>query len=1065
MEPAQLDPGRALAEYGLDSILVVGLTNQLRKVFPGITSTLFFEVQNINGLVDHLLETRQQELRSLLEASGGHLQTERQASTDAGSSAPLRRRGGLRAARGVPSPASVGSSIFDVAIIGLSGRYPGSADLSEFWKNLSIGTNCITEVPRDRWNWQEYYDPDKGKSGKIYTRWGGFLEDIDKFDPLFFKISPKEAKAIDPQGRLFLETCYHAIEDAGYTPENLADRDKVGVFVGVMNSRYTPQPLYYSIANRVSYLLNFQGPSIAVDTACSASLTAIHLALESIYSGLSECAIAGGVNLIVDPVHYQELAGLTMLSAGSQCRSFGNAADGFVDAEGVGAIVLKPLWKAERDGDHIYGVIKGSAINAGGRTNGYTVPSPKAQSAVVSKALQRAGLEAAHVSYIEAHGTGTALGDPIEIAGLVRAFGQLGNSEQACAIGSVKSNIGHCESAAGIAGLTKVLLQFQHKQLVPSLHADVVNPEIDFSATPFRLQRSLQEWQRPVREVNGVSKEIARIAGVSSFGAGGANAHIIVQEHIGATSSATAGQAVRTAIPLSARTGGQLRQKARDLLEFIRASRRAGASVDLPAVAYTLQVGREALEERVGFVVGSVEELEGRLESYGNGGQNVGGLYQGKVKRGTETVVPAGADAASVEQWITQRDLEKLLESWVGGLKLEWSRLHGETRPNRISLPLYPFARERYWRDEDGGGPRSVAKAGVTALLHPLLHTNVSDIRQQCYRSTVGGSGLMSGDHHRIAGEEAAVKRVLPAVICLELARAAVADATDARRGSGHDRTAIELCKVVWSDPAPVREAEQIYTALFAQGDDRLVYEIYSPTEDGVESIHCQGQAVLRERLAPARLDIERLKSQMRQGMRGSEPQYASLANTGMQYGPAYRGITSVYVGDRQVLAELSLPGAATNDPGAHTDDLILNPVMMDSALQAALDLLSPETPPSLPAALESLRILSPCTNDMFAWIRYSQGGQATHGSIQLNVDLCDRQGNVCIEMRGVGYEHESPSDVIAVTASTTSAGSRGQPILVSRDDDAVGASEAHSQGLALGAAKKPTAISLVATD
>ncbi|MGO4775245.1 polyketide synthase, partial [Lysobacter sp. 2RAB21] len=357
---------------------------------------------------------------------------------------------------------------FDVAIIGVSGRYPQAPDLESFWDNLASGRSCASEVPADRWRWQDYYDAQKGQPGKSCTRWGGFLDDIDKFDPLFFRIAPKEAKKIDPQERLFLETSYHAIEDSGYTPATLAAGGKVGVFVGAMNSRYTVQPLFYSIANRVSFLFDFSGPSFAVDSACSSSLTAIHLALDSLYSGMCEAAIAGGVSLIVDPQHMLELTALGMLSEGAQCRSFGRNADGFVDAEGVGAVVLKPLDHALRDGDNVYAVIKGSALNTGGRTHGYTVPNPAAQAQVVSSALARADIDSAEVSYIEAHGTGTALGDPIEVAGLTRAFrasrrapADAGAQRQHCAIGSLKSNIGHCESAAGIAALTKVLLQFR----------------------------------------------------------------------------------------------------------------------------------------------------------------------------------------------------------------------------------------------------------------------------------------------------------------------------------------------------------------------------------------------------------------------------------------------------------------------------------------------------------------------------------------------------------------------------------------------------------------------------
>src|SRR5215467_9297485 len=248
--------------------------------------------------------------------------------------------------------------------------------------------------------------------------------------------------------------------------------------------------------------------------------------------GTSELAIAGGVNLIVDPIHYQGLTAATMLSAGDQCRAFGAGADGFVVGEGVGAVLLKPLHKAIADHDQIYGIIKGSMINAGGKTNGYTVPNPMAQARLVADALRRAQVPARTISYLEAHGTGTALGDPIEIAGLTRAFREVdqqdaehGLDKQFCAIGSVKSNIGHGESAAGIAGLTKILLQLKHSQLVPSLHAQTLNPNIDFAATPFVVQQELAPWRRPVVESDGLRREYPRIAGISSFGAGGANAH------------------------------------------------------------------------------------------------------------------------------------------------------------------------------------------------------------------------------------------------------------------------------------------------------------------------------------------------------------------------------------------------------------------------------------------------------------------------------------------------------------------------------------------------------------
>jgi polyketide synthase PksM len=842
--------------------------------------------------------------------------------------------------------------------------------LREFWNNLASGRNCVTEVPKDRWDWQAFFDAERGKAGKIYTKWGGFLERIDGFDPLFFKIAPKEAKAMDPQERLFLESCYHAIEDAGYTPASLGDIDKVGVFVGVMNSRYTPQPLHYSIANRVSYVMNFQGPSLAVDTACSASLTAVHLALESIYSGLSETAIAGGVNLIIDPVHYLELSALTMLSAGQECRSFGNDADGFIDAEGVGALVLKPLSKAERDGDHIYGVIKGSAVNAGGKTNGYTVPNPLAQCAVISKALHRANIAASDISYVEAHGTGTALGDPIEIAGLTRAFDQATREKQFCAIGSLKSNIGHCESAAGIAGLTKVLLQLEHKQLVPSLHAEVPNPEIEFERTPFKVQLALEEWRRPRRKVDGVSKEIARTAGISSFGAGGANAHIIVQEHEYVTAVRATADAV--IVPLSARTTDQLRTKANDLLDFLRS---ATPSTDLLATAYTLQVGREPMAERVAFVVGSNDELAARLESF-IAGESSEGTHRGRFKR---TQGKASAPSG-VEEALKDRNLPRLAHLWTQGADIDWSKLYGDTKPRRISLPVYPFAKDRYWREQTDA-PIASSKPSVEPTLHPLLHRNISDVRH------LGYSATFSGSEYFLTGHPAA----LPPVVYLEMARAAIENATGSKSTAG-----LELFNVVWADGVSSPPNQPITLALFARDDDQFDYEIYSQQEEG-DTVHFQGQSVLNSEPAPTLLDIERLQSQMQKGERRSGSFYRSLADAGINYGPAYQAVTEVSLGERELLAEISVPNP--------TSELVLHPVVLDCALQAAYELIPREQQPSQPLAMESLRILGACGDRMYAWVRYSQSEYSEHQNIQLDIDVCDPQGNVGVQMRGVTYE------------------------------------------------------------
>jgi acyl transferase domain-containing protein len=669
-------------------------------------------------------------------------------------------------------------------------------------------------------------------------------------------------------------------------------------------------------------------------------------------------------------VHYLELSALTMLSAGQQCKSFGNDADGFVDAEGVGALVLKPLSKAERDGDHIYGVIKGSAVNAGGKTNGYTVPNPQAQSAVISKALRRANVAASDISYVEAHGTGTALGDPIEIAGLTRAFEQATGDKQFCAIGSLKSNIGHCESAAGIAGLTKVLLQLEHKQLVPSLHAEVPNPEIEFDRTPFKVQLALEDWQRPRREVDGVSKEIARTAGVSSFGAGGANAHIIVQEHEYVTAARATADAV--IVPLSARTTDQLRTKANDLLDLLRSPTR---SIDLLATAYTLQVGRESMEERVAFVVDSIDGLASKLESF-IAAESGEGTHRGRFKRTHgKAAAPSG-----IEETMTDRNLPRLAHLWTQGTDIDWVKLYGDAMPRRVSLPGYPFAKDRYWR-EQADAPNASTKTSAEPTLHPLLHKNVSDVRHLGYSTAFSGSEYFLTDH----------PVALPPAMYLEMARAAIQNAT-----ASQSTTGLELFNVVWADGVSSLANLPITLALFARDDDQLDYEIYSQQEEG-DTVHCQGQSMLGTAPAPTLLDIDCLQAQMQKGKRNSSTFYSGLADAGINYGPAYQAVQEISLGDRELLAEIRVPNP--------TAELVLHPIVIDCALQAALELIRREQQPSQPLALESLRILGACGERMFAWVRYSQGEYTEHMNIQLDIDLCDPQGNVAVQMRGVTYE------------------------------------------------------------
>jgi polyketide synthase PksN len=366
-----------------------------------------------------------------------------------------------------------------------------------------------------------------------------------------------------------------------------------------------------------------------------------------------------------------------------------------VRGEGAGMLVLKKLSAAERDGDHIYGLIRGSAENHGGRAQSLTAPNPKAQAALLKRVYTQAGIDPRTVSYIEAHGTGTPLGDPIEVNALKSAFAELGGEGLPagyCGLGSVKTNIGHLELAAGVAGVIKVLLQFKHKTLVKSLHSEQVNPYIQLEGSPFYIVQRNQPWER-LKDEDG--NELPRRAGVSSFGFGGVNAHVILEEYI-AREAARVAMPVSSAKPaivvLSAKNDERLKEQAEQLLEAVQA--RELSDADLADVAYTLQIGREAMEVRLGLLVDSMATLKDKLRAVLDG-RDVAGVYEGHIKRGKEAQDGSvGLDAA---QWVADGHYGKLLESWVKGLAFDWRKLYGETKPRRISLPTYPFAKERYW--------------------------------------------------------------------------------------------------------------------------------------------------------------------------------------------------------------------------------------------------------------------------------------------------------------------------------------------------------------------------------
>ncbi|MDT7733432.1 MAG: hypothetical protein QOE12_606, partial [Mycobacterium sp.] len=507
------------------------------------------------------------------------------------------------------------------AIVGYAARFPGAANADEFWDVLREGRDAISDVPADRWDVDEFFDPDPDAPGKVATRRAGFVDDVSGFDAPFFGMSTREARMLDPQHRLLLETAWRAVEHSGTAPTSLANTN-TGVFVGLATHDYLgmasgeltfPEIEAYmaigtsnaAAAGRISFRLGLQGPAVAVDTACSSSLVAIHQACQALRLGECDLALAGGANALLTPATMITFSSAHMLAPDGRCKTFDAAADGYVRGEGCGVIVIKRLEDAIEDGDHIRAVIRGSAINQDGASGGLTVPNGVAQQRVIAEALKRSGLTPADVDYLEAHGTGTSLGDPIEAQAAGAVLGEGRKSGDPLLIGSAKTNIGHLEAAAGIAGVIKVILSLENELLPAHLHFENPSPHIPWDRLALKVVQEATPWQR-----NGEP----RIAGISSFGFAGTNAHVILEEApvAAARAAAPADPAAdkRFAIlPVSARTPEALAQ----LAEQYRGWLSAHPEATLADVCLTTGVGRAHFEHRAALVVNSKESASDLL--------------------------------------------------------------------------------------------------------------------------------------------------------------------------------------------------------------------------------------------------------------------------------------------------------------------------------------------------------------------------------------------------------------------------------------------------------------------
>ncbi len=1021
-----IDAGTEFNDYGFDSVTLAEFANQLNQKYQlDLAPTLFFEHPTVESLTRYLSQEFPHAFASKSRTGNRDLSAPATDRVHKPETVPT----GMSEPVGLTAPPTAPSA--RVAVIGMSGHFPMSENLDVFWENLLAGRDCISEIPADRWDWRAIYGDPHLEQNKTNIKWGGFIEGVGDFDPLFFGISPREAATMDPQQRLLMEYVWRAIEDAGYSAQSLAGSN-TGIFVGTANTGYeslvarsqaaiegySSTGLVPSVGpNRMSYFLDWHGPSEPVETACSSSLVAIHRAMLAMESGSCNMAVVGGVNTIVSPDAYISFNKAGMLCEDGRCKTFSRNANGYARGEGVGMLVLKNLAAAEAAGDRIYAVLCSSAVNHGGRANSLTAPNPKAQAALLCAAYDKAGIDPRTVTYIETHGTGTELGDPVEINGLKMAFRSLfdaSGSDQSpgmqCGLGSVKSNIGHLELAAGVAGVIKVVLQLRHKALVKSLHAEEINPYIRLEGSPFYVVQENRPWAA-LKDAHG--RELPRRAGVSSFGFGGTNAHVVIEEYPGAADSPMSeSRGDVSIVVLSARNEERLKEMARNLRGYLSTQPRPVLS----DIAWTLQAGREPMEERLGLLVSSIEELLEKLGNYLDGDDDVEGLYRGRIKDAGDGFVALGADedmARTVDAWIAKGKFSRLLYYWVRGLSLDWTKLYGSSKPRRISLPTYPFARTRHWvKVAENKAPGHSLKNGNLRRLHPLLHENVSDLHTQRFRSTFTGEEFFFADH-RVHGE-----RVMPGVAYLEIARTA---AEFASASSKEEDSAIHLRNVVWARPIVVTGPEQeIQISLFEVDAQHIEWEIEAlPDPSCAEPIlHGRGVAVLVKAEVPPPLNLADLRSEIHEKRLGPAQCYGAFEAIGLQYDSSFRCIEELCVGRNQVLARLAMPASLREDRAG----FVLHPCLMDAALQASMGLFQENNlngnPQGafLPFALEVLEIHAPgsenmglASEKMWAWVRCA-GGSAPGDTVpRLDIDLCDATGAISVRFRGLSSRIRRP--------------------------------------------------------
>ncbi|MDT8977088.1 SDR family oxidoreductase [Paenibacillus sp. chi10] len=921
-----------------------------------------------------------------------------------------------------------GRSRQDIAIIGMAVEMPNAEDLSQFWSNLRNGIDCVAPFPDSRKaDLHEIRQAGQLGDDPKYAE-GAYLRDVAHFDPAYFKISPMEAKLMDPQQRLFLQNAWKAMADAGYGGNRLS-KSRTGVYVGLsgdFNDSYqeliaaiNPDQLPLSvtgniasiIASRISYCLNLRGPAMLVDTACSSSLVAVHLAALGLRNGDCEVAIAGGVKVNLLPLK-ERMHPLGIASSTGRTRTFDDGSDGTGFGEGVAAIVLKPLEQACKDGDRIYAVIKGSAVNQDGSSSGISAPNALAQEDVLIRAWEDAGIEPETISYMEAHGTGTKLGDPIEIDGIAKAFAHFTTQKQFCAVGSVKSNIGHLDHLAGLAGLVKSVLALQHGEIPPSLHFQRPNGNIPFESSPVFVNDKLIPW---------IAEDTPRRCGVSSFGLSGTNCHMVLEE---APSFKEEADAANTGRPRVLMLSANTKEALRELVQSYRFHLERKACWNLDDLCYTANTGRGQYSHRLALLFTDEVELKAKISRLARSEEwsilEEENVYYGenRIVSSQKTNRQAGELTEESKRRLTAQarsllvaggQLAELARLYVGGADVEWTTLYRDRKYSKTELPPDPFTQKRFW----------VEAAANKQRIEPTIHGNAQPLTSLIDRQLADTMSLRIYasefrfeerwvlSEHRIGDNG-----IVPGTTYLDMIRQ-----LSLLHYPGKES---HLEQVTFLSPLYVSEGEarQMHLFLEEEGEDRLRFTVISRDEDEhVWVKHCEG------RLLPAvpRNDRSFSHQEVLDRFAECEPIEVQEQYQGeIQFGPRWHNVKQIRVDRMGVLARIALPDAFASDGREHQ----LHPALMDNAMNIAISHIGEGF--YLPWMYKKLRVYERMPKQFFSLISLKQEIRQDAETAVFDVTLFDEEGRVIAEAedyvikrvnkQGVVYQGLKPADSFRMT-------------------------------------------------